>query len=229
MGHLNQVVQLDAFVNNGLPHCRTVYAGVGPNLHIVLDDDDAQLGNLLVTLSVRCKSETIGTNHAAGMDGDVATNLASVIDGDVRMDATSVANLHPFADVGKRSNVDVLADDCRLCNKGQRVYAGLLRQCGSIHLHQLGYTFVGIFHANERRFNGMFQLNVLIDEDDAGLGLVNILGVFRIREKRDGSLFSFFYLRESVYGGLLVSFHTTSDKIGNLLGCKFHEIDLSFV
>ena len=101
MGHLNQVVQFHTLVDDGLTHGRAIYAGVGTNLNIVLDDDGAQLWNLLVALCVGGESESVGTNHGTCMDGDILANLTSVVNSDIGEDARAVANLDTLADIGK--------------------------------------------------------------------------------------------------------------------------------
>ena len=108
MSHLNKVVQLDTFVDDGLSHSGTVYTGVGTNLHVILDDDDTQLRNLLIAFLIGCKTETVGTNHATGMDGDIVANLASVVNRYVGVDAASVSNLDIVANTGKGADIDIL-------------------------------------------------------------------------------------------------------------------------
>ena len=162
------------------------------------------------------------------MNGNVLANLATVIDGDIRMDDGTVANLHIFTYTGKRTDVDVFADNSRLCDKGKGMNTHLLRQRGGIHLEQLGYTFIGILHPDERCADRLFKFHVLVNQNDGGLCFVDILGIFGIGKKSDGSLFAFFYLSKSVNNSIVIAFHTTANKVGYLFGCKLHHITFSF-
>ena len=98
------------------------------------------------------------------MDSDVLANLTAVVDGDVWEDACAVANRHILADVGKRSDIDVLANLSGLRNESQRVDTRLLRHHRGVQLQQLGDALVGILDADEGACYGLCQFNVLVDE-----------------------------------------------------------------
>ena len=180
VGHLNQVVQLDALVDDGLSHGRAVNARIGTNLHVVLNDDDAQLWYLVVALRVGCESEAVGTDDASGMDGDVVANLATVVDDHMGIDGAAVADGDVLADAGEGADIDVLADLGGLGNEGQRVDALFLGHHLCVHLHQLGNALVGVFHTNQRAAYRMLQFQVVVHQDDTRLGVIDIGRVFGI-------------------------------------------------
>ena len=225
MGDLDEVVQLDTLVDDGLSHRRAVDAGVGTNLYVVLNDHNAYLGNLLVAFLVGSEAKAVSADHRTGMNGDTVADFCAVIDGDVGIDTASVAYLHTFANVGEGTDIDILADFGRWRHESQRVNACLLRLHGSIHLHQLGDALVRVLDPDERCRDGLLQLQVLIDKDDAGLGVIDVMGVFGVREERDGSFFPFFDFCKGMDGCLFVTFHATSYIVGYLFGCKLHNVN----
>ena len=180
MGHLDKVVELHTLMNNGLSHGRAVDTGIGTNLHIIFDNYNTQLRNLLVTFGVRCETKAVGTNHATGMDGYILANLTTIVDGDVGIDDRTIANLHAFTHKSERTDINILANLGRFRNEGQWMDARLLGKRSCIHLQQLGHTLIGVLHANERSADGLLQLNVLIDEHDTGFSLIDIRSIFRI-------------------------------------------------
>src|SRR3546814_14863042 len=68
VGHLDQIVQLHTFANNGSAHCGPVNGIIGANLNIVFNNHISNLAHLGIrTIRLRRKSKAIAANHRAGM------------------------------------------------------------------------------------------------------------------------------------------------------------------
>src|SRR3990172_7642208 len=61
MRNVNEVIELNAFVQNGGAKCCSVNGAVGSNLHIIFDNYISYLRNFL--LCFQCKAEAIAANH----------------------------------------------------------------------------------------------------------------------------------------------------------------------
>ena len=59
VGNLNQVVQLYTLMDDGGAHRGTVYARIGTDFHIVFDNDDTDLGNLVIAFGGGGKPESV--------------------------------------------------------------------------------------------------------------------------------------------------------------------------
>ena len=247
MGHLDEVVELHATADDGLAHGAAVDARVGAYLHIVLDDHNAYLRNLVVAILVGGEAEAVGTDHTARMDGDAVAHLTPLIDGHVGIEQTLLADGHPvaydhvgidlgaiadggaIANTGKGTNVNVGADGGLGRDERQRVDALLAGLHLLIELQQTGHGLVGVFHANQRGLHRTFQLQVIVDEHHRRLGFIKIMGVFGIGKEGDGPFASLFNLGKSANGGLFVTFHTATYQLSDLFGSKLHKKLLVFI
>ena len=131
VSHLDKVVELHALMDHGLAHRRAVDTGIGSDLHIVLDDHNANLRNLVVALCVGCKAKAIGTNDTTSMNSDMIAQTAALINGHMWIEQAALAKLHTIAnddmginlatianhdaiaDASKGSDVDILANGGR--------------------------------------------------------------------------------------------------------------------
>ena len=198
MGNLHEVVELNALADDGRTHCRTVYTGVSADLNIVLDGHDANLRYLVVAFCVRSEAESVRTDYAASVKSYVVAELAALIDGRVRVDEAVVAHLHVVADYGVRIDLavvaynGVVADACKrthiavlaeLCSRRYvclRSNASLLRLACFIDLEQLGNTLVCVVNTYECGLNGVLKLYIVVDNHYRRLGVVDVVGVFRV-------------------------------------------------
>src|SRR5262245_45438826 len=73
---LHQVVDLGAFADHGVAVGAAVDSGPGPDLHVILHDDAADLQDLAVTGRSHDVAEAILSNSAAGMDDDAIPDQA---------------------------------------------------------------------------------------------------------------------------------------------------------
>ena len=79
VGNLHQVVQLHALADDGGAHRGAVHARVGTYLHIVLQDGDAYLGNLLIALRGGGEAEPVGAHDAPRVQGAAVADAAVVV------------------------------------------------------------------------------------------------------------------------------------------------------
>ena len=222
VGHLDEVVEFHTLADDGAAHCGAVDASVGADFHIVFDDNIADLRNLVVSVGGGCESESVGTNHASGMNGHAVAKLATLVDGHMGIDAAVVANDHAVADVGKRGDVAILSDGCRRRNECQRVDTRFLGPHRVVELEQLGHALISVLHADERCGDGMFQFHLLVDKHNRRFCVVDEVGVFGIGEERDGSWCSFLDFCKSMHGGVLIAFDAALYELGYLFSCKLH-------
>ena len=112
MGNLAEIVNLGTAVDDGGAHGGAVDAGVGTNLHIVLDDHIAYLVNLVVGAVARGgKAEAVGTHHHAGMEDAPVANGALAVNLYARIQDSVVAHMAVVAHIHLRVNLHVVADD----------------------------------------------------------------------------------------------------------------------
>ena len=119
VGNLNHIVELHALANIGRAHGRAVNASVGTNLHIILDGNDTDLRNLVVSIRTWSEAEAISTDDATCMKSHVIAELTAVINGYVRVDEGILAHLHTLADVSVRINLATFAYLCAIADIGE--------------------------------------------------------------------------------------------------------------
>ena len=120
--NLNQVVELYALANVGRTHGRTVNASVGTNLHIILDGNDTNLRNLVVSIRTWSEAEAVSTDDTTCMKSHVIAELTAVINGYVRVDEGILANLYTLADVSMRINLATFAYLCTIADISESTY-----------------------------------------------------------------------------------------------------------
>ena len=144
-----------------------------------------------------------------GINDAVGSYLHTFADIGLWIDLTTVADDGMVAHIGISADIAALADLSFRRDKCQRVYTCLLRLHRVVELKQFCHTLVGILHSDERGTDRVLQFHVLIQQDDARLCVVKIVGIFGVGQERDGSRLSFFYFGERMYGGKLVAFYSS--------------------
>ena len=91
VGYLYEIIQFHSLADDGAAHGGAVDTGVGTYFYVVLNSDNTNLGNLVVTFGIGGKTEAIGADDAACMDCNIITELTTLIDGDVGIDGTAFA------------------------------------------------------------------------------------------------------------------------------------------
>src|SRR4051812_36264834 len=67
MGDLYEVIELGAGFYDGGTHGSPVDSGIGADLHVILQDNIADLGNLFkASVGLGCKAKAVATDHGAG-------------------------------------------------------------------------------------------------------------------------------------------------------------------
>ena len=86
MRHLDEVVDLGAAADDGLAQRRSIDAGAGADLDVVLDAGDARLRNLAVhgaialALEIEGETEAIRADHAVRLEDDPISDQAALAD-----------------------------------------------------------------------------------------------------------------------------------------------------
>ena len=211
MRHLNEVVYLRILAHDGRTHHGAVDGGVGTYLHVVLDDDVADLGDLLVdALCVRLEAETVGTDHYTGMedtslaDAAVGVNLhariedGTLADGDIIADIDVRVYLYPFAqthvltDISKSAYVGVCRNGNPFGDEGGLLDTFLGREHSfADHRQKLSHRAAGILHEDESAAGFVFTVGKgdlagyqgTGDEYHAGLGGLQTRDIFLVRHE----------------------------------------------
>src|SRR5215471_7930983 len=114
---LYQVVDLGAFADDGIAIGAAIDGGAGADLHVVLNDDAADLQHFAVTACSHHIAESVLANGAAGMN-DHAIPDQAIGDGSIGTDAALAANTHVGSNRGAgvdhraHSNFGARTDNC---------------------------------------------------------------------------------------------------------------------
>ena len=246
VGNLHEIVDFHAFSDVCAAHRGAVHAAVCPDFHVVFNHHVSNLRNLVVAVLRGREAEAVGTDDAAGVERHARPDAAVVVNDGVRIDDAVVAHRHALADDGMRLNLAVFADfrtlanvgegpdvavvthRCGRRNEGERVDALLSGLHRLVGLQQLGHGLVGVFHADERGRHLAVELYIVVDEHHRRLRIVDVVGIFFVREEGDGSGLSLFNFGKSVDDGIRVAFDAPANHLCNLLCCKFHVFGLFF-
>ena len=96
---LHEIINFGAFADHGVLQRAAVDAAVGADLHVVLDDDPADLRHLEVALGAHGEAEPVLADPHAGMQDDPVADQR-VHDGGAGADVAAAADGHPVADDG---------------------------------------------------------------------------------------------------------------------------------
>ncbi len=172
MGDVNQVVGLDPFLNPGFPEGRPVDGVQRPDLHIIVDADDAGVGNLMVSFAVRSEPEPVASDHGARMDDHPVPDSAIFPNGRIGVYLHIAADGHPIPDHHPGMQPDPVshgypvADDhpveyrnrltCgkMLADTGVGADEALRNRVRVKQFHYPGEGHLGVFHPNQRLFTG---------------------------------------------------------------------------
>src|SRR6266850_4452266 len=205
---LDLIVDFGALADHGIAEAAAVDGGAGADLDIVLDQDAAGLRHLLVAFRTE-ENEAVAVlpDTAGGMDQDVVADqgeldrgagadIAVAADFDVgadhraRADHGACANLDPRADHHER------IDDHAVFEMGRRVDDRRWRDAvivePGLRTERIGVPFARQLHeraerlggAQNRDVGGYLGLETRADQTGAGLGRLELIGVFEVVEKR---------------------------------------------
>ena len=75
MGDMDEIVDFRALADDGGAERGAVDGCVSADLHIVVDDDIADLQHLAMTALIQNVAVTVRTDHATGVNSDTVTDL----------------------------------------------------------------------------------------------------------------------------------------------------------
>ena len=111
MADLNQVVELNPFMDNRRAHRCPINTGIRPDLHIVLDPHVSDLRNLVINaVFVGSESETIGPDNRSRMNRHPVTDFAGLINLHARKQRHVVTQTHPIAQIHLRIDLAPVSD-----------------------------------------------------------------------------------------------------------------------
>jgi hypothetical protein len=195
VGYLHKIVELYATTDEGSAHGRAVDASVGTYLYVILYGDSANLRYLVITFTRRSETETIGSNHAAGVKDDIIAYYTVVIDAYVGIDDTIAAYLDTFTYYGVGIYLCAIAHYGIGAHYGKGLYVAILTQLGSgidksewvdaalagltliIYGKQASYGLIGVGYTDECGPNGLGRLKSVIYNHYACLCIIDIVFV----------------------------------------------------
>src|SRR5206468_9284182 len=96
---LDQVIDLGAFADDGRAERAAINRHVGPNLHVVANDNVANLRHFAMDTAVEHVTETIRADDRAGVDADAMADLSAGIESHVRKEVHLLAEQAVGAEV----------------------------------------------------------------------------------------------------------------------------------
>ena len=131
------------------------------------------------------------------------------------------------ADVGIGADIDVPAEFRReeIVGPEAAVAAALALFLGGVP-EQVGDGRVRVLDTDHRRDDRLLGLEVLVYQQDAGLGLIDVLFVFRVGEEAEGTGFSVLDLGEAGRPGVFIAVDRSLEQLRELFRCEFHSIFL---
>src|SRR5437016_4522997 len=109
---LHQVVDFHAFLDPRPAKARAVDGRVRADLNIIVDLNDAELLNLLLSAIDHLKTKTVGPDNSAAVNDYARPNPASLTNCHVRINVTRGPDHRLVADVASCANDRVVANPC---------------------------------------------------------------------------------------------------------------------
>ena len=181
MRNLHKIIYFSATMYDGSSHCSTVYTGIGTYIYFVFQDHNSDLWNLIVSVRSGSKTESIGSDHCTWVKDTFITDTAVMINIYIWVKKTTVAYLHTvsnesmrvnlsiisdngvFADIGKGTDVYVLANFGAGGNISQWIDTLLLWFTHFIEVKQLRQAFISIVYFDQSSPNLMFRDKIFIN------------------------------------------------------------------
>src|SRR5882724_7261936 len=120
---LDLVVELHAFLDDGVIEGAAVDGGIGADLDVVADAHRSHLRDLDPASIVVGDAEAVGADHRARVRDDALIEGAPAIDHDSRIEAAVVADRDFLADDASGADRDARAESCALRHHGRRMHA----------------------------------------------------------------------------------------------------------
>ena len=116
MGDHDLIVDFDVAFDDGFSETGAIDGGICSDLDVIVDLDDAGLGNFNQSIGTWNKSETVGTDDDSGVDDALSADGAAVHQSDVGIedgsssDFSSVTDVASSSDAGAVGNLGVIFD-----------------------------------------------------------------------------------------------------------------------
>jgi len=141
MSHLDQVVDFCTSTDVSHLQSRTINCCTGPNLDVVINNNNTNLRDFKPGLAVRHIAKTIGTNYRAvmdchavpnpaplsyahsGMKSNIVSHYCPFIKGNIRIDRNPVTYSNPISNTDTGVDACIHTDNSILTDKGSSHYA----------------------------------------------------------------------------------------------------------
>lgn len=236
VGNLHQVVDLGTSLDPGAAKPGTIDADIRADLHVVVDLDNADLGDLLVygawdeAIAVAANNGTtmnddafakyttlehdnIGVQPAAGTKINLTTDITTSTDNGTGADTDASFDDRVGTDMHIIRNHDIGINDSTAMNTGRR------RKGGGCKLRNDGAeSGRGVFDNNPTAVFRWLLIEVRLDNDNASFRRQDLRRVLGIAKKRQMMGLSFSKRRDTGNATRFVTVNGTIDEGGNLDG-----------
>ena len=233
VGQLAEIVDLGTLMDDRRAHSGAVDAGVGANLHIVLDDHIAYLVDFGIgAIGGRGKAETVGAQDGSGMDNTVAAHDGVPIEFGTRIEYSIVANDSIIAHIDLRVYFDAIADTYIAAYDSKLADIAILAEMRAMthggakataprrsvllieKMEQLCHSEIGIIDTDKCSLDRMFGLEGAVDQDGRRLTFVDKMGILGISQKSDATGHTFFYFAGFPEEDILIALDSSIDDAG---------------
>src|SRR5205085_10556530 len=121
MRDLNQIVDLDAFLNPGSTETGAIDRAIRSNFYVVINLDMAKLRNFSLPTFLKLESKTIGADDSAAVNDDARPNLGSFSDRNIWIDQARLPDGGLVPQISAGANDGVIADGHIRLNDGMRL------------------------------------------------------------------------------------------------------------
>ena len=241
MADLDQVVEFHPVADDRGVGLGAVDAGVGADLHVVLDDHVAQLGDLVeAPRGVGHEAEAVGADHGPGVEDAAAAHRAALVDLHpgvedrllahrragahvaLGVDLRPAADLRARLDHGEVAHVAVVAHLGTLGDRGAGADAPAAGLGGVVHLEQPEHAGCRVVDLDERRRDRLRGHERLVDQHDRRVGRVEEGFVFGVGQVGQRTLVPLLDGGYGVHLGLFVADDFALQQSGDHFGSEFH-------
>ena len=122
VSNVNQIIGLHTPLDPGLPKGGSVDGVTSADLHIIIDLNNTDLGNLVVLIAIRRKAKAIAADHGTSLDQNPASDSAAFQDGYVGMHGDIISHLHAVTNHNAGVQGHTVTQSHVITNKYTRIY-----------------------------------------------------------------------------------------------------------